>query len=913
MAIKNIEDMKLTELIKPETLQRVQESFSELTHMAAVITDADGNPVTKGSNYTQYCSCYIRGSELGNKLCAQCDKYTAQRAYESGEACIHICHAGLIDFAAPIVADGHIAGHFVGGQVLADMPDEKSVRLTAGELMLDGDSLWEAALKVRQAKYDEIERAANYLYVLAGTFSDMAYANYVSMKATEEIMHATNAKSDFLANMSHEIRTPMNAVIGMAEMALREDLPPEARNYITQIKSSGRALLSIINDILDYSKIESGKMEINCVEYEPLSLINDVSSIIMTRLTDKDVELFLDINPDIPNKLYGDDLRIRQVIINIANNATKFTKSGFVRLTVDYKQKDEENIILKISVQDTGIGIKQEDMSRLFNSFAQVDSKRNRNVEGTGLGLAICRQLLLLMGGNITVDSEYGRGSTFSFEIPQKVIEAKPAVSVENTGRYAVAGIYENQMLAKEFKNICDSLSVSSSDFSAAADKEESLGEWLKRCADKDMYIVVEDSMFNEEVYRVTDMSHYPAMHVAVLTDAFSDIRKWKDLPNIQIIKKPLSVLNIAGMLGHKISFMGENITKEAESNYEAPDARVLIVDDNAINLTVAQGLLEPLKMQVDTALSGREALEKVDKCKYDIIFMDHMMPDLDGIETTRIIRRLHPECNETPIIALTANALSGAKEQFLSEGMNDFIAKPIEVRVLINKVRQWLPAKKIKKVSYDNIENKNNNTNSDETQKKLPDTIGDIDVKNAVKLLGTEKLYWKVLKDYYRVIHSKSDTIQLLKDQKDWSGYTVEVHALKSASRQIGAAALADMAAALERAGNARNIEEIEKYTGSLLIKYRSYDAILAPLFLEEAEENEEDRQQATDEILSPLFDKLREAIDNLDMDGMEEVAEAMGRYSYAEDKKEKYDRLMEAISNVDVDTCTEILDTWN
>lgn len=913
MAVKKIEDMKLTEFIDPETLQRVQDSFSGLTNMASVITDSEGNPVTEGANYTQFCGCHIRGSELGNKLCAQCDKYTATRSYEAKKACIHICHAGLIDFAAPIVVDGHIVGHFVGGQVIDSTPDENSVRTTAQELMIDADLLWQAALKVRVVKYDEVERAANYLYVLSTTLSDMAYANYISRKATEEIMHATNAKSDFLANMSHEIRTPMNAVIGMAEMALREDLPPEARNYITQIKSSGRALLSIINDILDYSKIESGKMEINCVEYEPLSLINDVASIIMTRLTDKDVELFLDINPAIPNKLYGDDLRIRQVLINIANNATKFTKNGYVRLVVDYKKTDENNISLEVAVQDTGIGIKQEDMSRLFNSFQQVDSKRNRNVEGTGLGLAICRQLLLLMGGNISVESEYGRGSTFSFEISQKIVDAKPAVNVENTQMYAVAGIFENELLSREFKNICSSLSVSASNFSGAAQKIESLSEWLKRCADKEIYIIVEDSVFNEKVYETTDMSHYPAMHIAVLTDAYTDVRKWKDMQNIQIIKKPLSVLNIAGMLGHKISFLGENIAKEAESNYEAPDARVLIVDDNAINLTVAEGLLEPLKMQVDTALSGKEALEKVDKCKYDIIFMDHMMPELDGIETTRIIRRLHPECNETPIIALTANALSGAKELFLSEGMNDFIAKPIEVRVLMNKVRQWLPAKKIKKVSADNIEKENNNADSDELQNKLPDVIGDIDVKNAVKLLGSKKLYWKVLKDYYRVINTKSDTIQLLKEQKDWSGYTVEVHALKSASRQIGAAALADMAAALERAGNARNTEEIEKYTGSLLIKYRSYDAILAPLFSGEAEENQESRQQITEDILKPLFDKLREAIDNLDMDGMEEVADKMGGYSYPEDKKEKYDKLMEAISNVDVDACAEIIDGWN
>ena len=258
-------------------------------------------------------------------------------------------------------------------------------------------------------------------------------------------------KTDFLANMSHEIRTPMNAVIGMAEMALRDNLPDEARSYIKQIKSSGRALLSIINDILDFSKIESGKMDIIPIEYDSMSLFNDVSNIIMTRLVDKDVSFDLDINPSLPVMLFGDNIRVRQILINLANNAVKFTNHGFVRICVDFDKLNDEEILLKIAVKDSGIGIKEEDVSKIFESFQQVDSKRNRNVEGTGLGLAISQRLVSLMHGKISVESEYGVGSTFSFAIPQKIANAEPAMLVKTTKNKIALGLFTNKNHIESF------------------------------------------------------------------------------------------------------------------------------------------------------------------------------------------------------------------------------------------------------------------------------------------------------------------------------------------------------------------------------------------------------------------------------------------------------------------------------
>jgi signal transduction histidine kinase/CheY-like chemotaxis protein/HPt (histidine-containing phosphotransfer) domain-containing protein len=898
----------LTDLINVETLQRIQNSVSEMIGMALLIVDADGKPVTEGSNFTDYCAKNVRCSKIGRRLCEQCDKHGAMQAKEKGHAVSYFCHAGLLNYAAPINVDGQMVGGFIGGQVLTILKPENVFRQFAKDLMLDEDQMANAAKEIPLMTYEDIDKGEDYIYVIAEILSDMANGKYVAQKAEEELLRASNMKSDFLANMSHEIRTPMNAVIGMAEMALREELTPSARDYINQIKSSGRALLTIINDILDYSKIESGKMEITEVEYEPMSLIHDVSSIIMTRLTDKDVELLLDVDPNLPQMLEGDDLRLRQILINLSNNATKFTKSGYVKLTVRYEPIDENNIMLKVWVKDTGIGIKESDMSRLFNSFQQVDSKRNRNVEGTGLGLAICKQLLTFMGGSIHVESVYGEGSTFSFEVPQKLIDAKPSIVVNNNERFAVAGFFESAYVAENLREDADKLSVKTDIFTDVENPEETIYGWALKRKDKEKFLLIEQNKFDEVFIDSLDKERCFGMHIILIADAYADVRQWKHLEYLNIVKKPVSVLALAAILSQKELTFNDASNSESEFNFEAPDAKILVVDDNAINLTVAQGLLEPLHMQIDTALSGKEALLKLDGKHYDIIFMDHMMPELDGIETTRIIRRLHPDCNDTPIIALTANAVSGTKEMFLSEGMNDFIAKPIEVRVLISKVHQWLAPEKIKKTAESAVKEGANAQEGDTAS--VPDTIGDLDVKAAVNMLGTPKLFWKVLKDYYRVITSKAEAIKKYTEQKDWANYTIEVHALKSASKQIGARTLSDMAAALEKAGNARDVETILKHTQDMLRKYLSYEPVLSPY----CKENEEVREKEpiTKEHLDKLFEMMREALDNLDMDAMEDVAGKMGQYSYPEEQEAKFEALKEAVSNIDVDTCEELINTW-
>lgn len=886
-------ELYLTDLIEVEVLQRIQDAFSSMTGMASLTTDVDGIPVTKGSNFTEFCMGYTRSSPIGRKRCEKCDKYGAHATWEKGEATTYYCHAGLIDYAAPIIANGQLVGCFIGGQVLDKTPEEEKIRKVAEEIEVDPNGFYAAAKNVHVLPKENIDHAAQFLYIIANILSDMAYGQYLAMQANEEIERAANMKSDFLANMSHEIRTPMNAVIGMAEMALREDLPPTARDYVHQIKSSSKALLTIINDILDFSKIESGKMDIILDQYEPMSIINDVSNILLTRLSDKKVEIILDISPDIPHKLLGDNIRIKQILLNLANNAVKFTSEGMVAIRMSHTALSKDEINLCVSVEDTGIGIKKKDMTKLFQSFQQVDSKRNRNIEGTGLGLAISRQLVVLMGGDLQVESEYEKGSKFSFSIPQKIVEDVNCIQVKEASSIFAAGLIDSPYIKQQLKSDCLTLGVEYKELSSARD-------FYAISTEKSVFLFVEKALFDEELEEF--IKNNPAITAVLLLNYYDDPTDF--LPNVIMVKKPLYTLNEAMIFNRESLHFYDEESDDINIDFTAPTAEVLIVDDNAINLTVAEGLMEPLKMKVDTALSGKEAIGKISVHHYDIVFMDHMMPEIDGIETTRIIRRFHKEYNDVPIIALTANAVDGVEEMFLREGMNDFVAKPIEMRTLVSKIKQWLPVEKIKKVSASDVVFR--------SRKPAPEiVIGDLDTKSAIKLLGNEELFWIVLKDYYKAIDKKATLIQELMEKGDWAGYTIEVHALKSSSKQIGAMSLSEKAAAMEEAGNAREVEQIRNCTDEMLQQYRGYLSVLEPFFVEK-QENTAEKCDSSPEVLRELFVQMRDALEELDIDAMESVIHEMENYRFEDSQEELFGKLKDAVDEIDVDVCEEIIDCW-
>lgn len=887
------DELKLSDLIDKEILQRIQDGFSDMSGMAALTTEANGKPVTSGSHFSDFCMKYTRGSKLGCARCEQCDSRGASLALERGESVVYFCHAGLMDFAAPIMAEDKMVGCFIGGQVLTELPDLAQVRKIAAEIGVDEEEYVEAVEKVTVIEQKKIDSAAKFLHLIADVLSEMAYHKYLVLQANKELERSSNMKSDFLANMSHEIRTPMNAVIGMAEMALREQLPPMAKNYINQIKEAGRSLLTIINDILDFSKIESGKMDISEDEYELMSMVYDVANLVMARLKEKDVELIVDIVPDLPNKLYGDSIRMKQILLNLVNNAVKFTSQGRIIMKVDYTKTAYDQIELDVSVEDTGIGVKKEDLGKLFQSFQQVDSKRNRNIEGTGLGLAISKRLLTLMGGSIWVESEYGKGSRFSFALPQKIVDESPSIKVKEPDSVLMAGLISNPYIWERFCSDAERLGVEC--IRVVSPKEFDLLPNNKR-----NFLFIEYPMFTELVEGY--IRSHPQITAVLLVGFYAHVEY--SIPNLYIVRKPLFALNIALLLnGERLHF--ENDEEEKEFDFIAPNAHVLIVDDNAVNLTVAEGLLEPLKMKVDTVTSGQAAIDKIASHHYDIIFMDHMMPELDGVETTHIIRRFHSEYNDVPIIALTANAVEGTKEMFCREGMNDFVAKPIEIRIMVDKVRQWLPVEKIQKTKlvYDVADR--------EEKSSEPIVVGDLDTKLAMGFFGSEKLFWKTLKVYYNSIEKKANTIKAMVENKDWTGYTIEVHALKSASKQIGAVSLSRKAAAMEKAGNARDSKAIHSHTDEMLKQYLGYLSVLEP-FCAEEEEDEAQKKQVSKEILEQHFERISAAIEDLDMDQVEEVIAEMNQYRYDTRQMELFHQLKEAVEEFDVDRCEEILGTW-
>lgn len=803
------------------------------------------------------------------------------KAVTSASGCS--CPAWSTEYTAPIIVGGQMLGSIASGPS-AHKKDASSIH--------------------------------SFLTDTADIISGIIETKYHAIEANRAAEQAVSSKSDFLANMSHEIRTPMNAVIGMAEMALRQELTPEARNYITQIRTSGKALLNIINDILDFSKIDSGKMDIIPEEYEPAAMLHDVASIASTRLRDKDVELLVSLNPTFPVQLYGDDLRIRQILINLVNNAIKFTNKGHVDMIVDYEMLDADHILMKVDIRDTGIGIKDSDLSRLFHSFQQVDSKRNRNIEGTGLGLAISKQLLSLMGGSINVTSTYGKGSTFSFTLPQRIVDPAPAIKVHNADSLIAIGYLKNKYFARQFFTDTQRMGVYSAALTAPDRFESLLYNYRKEIVGRQLYFFIEERSYNDNLELIIRM--HPEVHAVMLTEYFSDTQT--DLPNLTIIKKPFSTMQIAMALNNE-EFTFHNGEEMFEFDFTAPSAHILVVDDNPVNLVVTEGLLKPLNMNITCADSGKKALKLIPKQHFDLILMDHMMPELDGIETTRIIRRLHPSYDTVPIIALTANAMDGSRELFLSEGMNDFIPKPIELKDISSKIKKWLPQDKICKTGqlqtagHTRLGSDFQNTDQQKASSCQTDVsvIGDLDTAYARKLLDSDELYIIVLQNYYNTIPKKTQSIREHVKKQEWDAYAIEVHALKGISRQIGAHALADMAALLEQAGKSQDIRTITAQTEKMLAKYNSYLEILKPFCKENPAEATGDLSTPPDVSFLPTqFDLIREAIDNLDMDQMDEILSQMQHYTYPPEQNECFDRLKTAATDMDFDRCAEIVESW-
>ncbi|MCR5595513.1 MAG: response regulator [Lachnospiraceae bacterium] len=747
--------------------------------------------------------------------------------------------------------------------------------------------------KVSVRELGEKKAGIGTLYILHDNTGSITRLQAMQ-EANSELERAAKMKSDFLANMSHEIRTPMNAVIGMAEIAMREEKSPEVMDYLRQIQSSGRNLLNIINDILDYSKIESGKMEIIRENYELFEELSDISNILATRVGDKDLELFVLVDSDIPKLLYGDVMRIRQVLINLANNAIKFTPEGFVWVRVSCEKTGSDTVELTYHVIDTGIGIKKEDLGKLFQSFQQVDSRRNRSVEGTGLGLAISQRLVEAMDGQIGVNSEYGKGSDFWFKVPQKIVDPTNVIAVEDADNKYATVVNSNIDMVGAFVREMSQLGVE-------ARAIRSLEEFTP--SDKKDYVFFEEEMYTDDTKKFLDEN--PDI-IGIMLVRFAS-KTDSDRDNLRIMRRPETTMNMVNILNDRTSEVVEDVDNKAfVIDYTAPDARILVVDDNDINLTIAEGLLAPLNTHIDLARSGQEAVDKVRNDIYDVVLMDHMMPGMDGVDATKTIRTMGRMIVQPVIIAATANVMSDAKVLFKDAGMDDFVAKPIDVKDIVTKLKRWLPQEKI--IQTEGISTVQVSGDS-AGRSTIVDCEG-IDTAKAIAALGTVDLYEKITGEYYKSGEEKLSGIMNAYDTEDWADYTIRVHALKSSSRQIGAMQLGDMAEELEKAGKTGDIDKIRSGNDEAMTEFRRILDALKGTFDDMLKEDESsDKPLIESETLIKAMDELEEACDMLDMDAMENVENKLKKYSYEAGMNDLIQTLIKAINEIDPDGCMEMI----
>ncbi|WP_295919103.1 ATP-binding protein [Anaerovibrio lipolyticus] len=647
-----------------------------------------------------------------------------------------------------------------------------------------------------------------HAFVISERVEEYRLASLESIRREKEAAEqASQAKSEFLSNMSHEIRTPINAVLGMNELIIRECDDDNILSYAENVRSAGSTLLGLINDILDFSKIEAGKIEIIPMDYDLSSTLNDMVVMIHNRANDKGLAFNVNFDQNIPKQLFGDEVRIKQVIANILTNAVKYTETGSVTFSVGFTrcEDDPDSIILHVKVKDTGIGIKPEDMKKLFSKFERIEEKRNRNIEGTGLGMTITKNLLDMMGSYLQVESTYGVGSTFFFDLRQKVVNWEPL------GDYKISV----NVLLKEHRNY--------------------------------------------------------------------------------------------------------------KEKFTAPDADVLVVDDNPMNLTVFKSLLKRTKIKIDTADSGDEALQMTQSKMYDMIFLDHMMPGKDGIETLHEIKEQAEGLNDCTVsVCLTANAVSGAREQYIAAGFDNYLTKPIHPSKLEDMLMAYLPGDKLIISGEDDVD-----TDDEDEQDNFPAELAPlknqdwIDLAVGIKNSGSSEYYMPLLKIFYESIEEDTGIVDGFYTDGNINDYTIKVHAMKSSARLIGAEAIAEEAQLLENAGKAGDLDYINQHHKAFIATYRSFKEPLSLVFTENDKEDivandvkedvkdntEDDMPEADAELMDTVYEEVKASAEASDAESIEAVFAEIEGYRIPDSDAELCQKIRSAAENSDFEAILTLL----
>ncbi|UQZ90097.1 hybrid sensor histidine kinase/response regulator [Deltaproteobacteria bacterium Smac51] len=617
---------------------------------------------------------------------------------------------------------------------------------------------------------------------------------------------------------------------------------------MVSIKQAGSHLLSVINDVLDFSKIESGKLELLSSHYTFDSLINDVISIIRIRVMEKPIIFTANIDRNIPRKLVGDEIRLRQILLNVLGNAVKYTEEGFISFSVT-GQVDEDNktVDLTIEVADSGVGIKDEHQDTLFDAFTQVEMNTRRGIEGTGLGLAITKNLCMAMGGDIGLESVYGQGSTFTIRLPQEFHEREPLVTIEEPEG-------KNILLYETRKRLAESIAQSCRNLGVACTVVSSQSDFTAKLIESDYAFVFVSALLLEGALIALNRLHLESKLV-VLTEYGANV----DTKNY--LNVPLPVYSI--VLNNILNNMYDcPLSEKGGAGFIAPEARILITDDIETNLKVAVGLMEPYKMRLDTARSGPETIALVQKHHYDIVFLDHMMPEMDGLEATKIIRGIasgNDYFKKLPIVALTANVAFGAREMFLENGIDDFLAKPIEISKLGSVLDKWLPPEM--KLPVEAAAAKEIETSLE---------IKGLDVvRGIMQTGGSQSGYLKVLRTYLAETRKMKDKIKLCLRENNIDIFTRYVHSIKSSSGSIGAADIFEEAQALEKAGNDMDVKYIRANIEHFL---SGLSRLLGNLSVALADSEEEASQAAPKNgedrtVVRELLMSLKSALTSLDL----------------------------------------------
>ena len=618
--------------------------------------------------------------------------------------------------------------------------------------------------------------------------------------AKSAVEKAEYARDIFLANMSHELRTPINTILGLNELILRESQEEAVKEYARDIRQAGNILLALVSDILDFSKLEADKMELTEGIYDVSSLLNDLINSISVQQRRKKLDLSLDIAQDIPYKLLGDEIHIRQIIGNLLSNAVRYTEKGKITLHVSWENVSEDTIEICVIVKDTGIGIKEEDIPKLFMAFQRMDSTVRSKNDRTGLGLAITQRLIEMMGGKLEVQSVYGKGSAFSFKIVQKVVDREP------------------------------------------------LGDFEKQ-------------------YR-------------------ESLRSMEDY----------------------------------HEKFIAPMGRILIVDDNAMNLAVAQGLLKGTRLQIDVASSGEECLELIKRKTYHLICMDHMMPVMDGVQTLHAIRALEGNpSRDVPVIALTANAVAGARELYLREGFQDYLTKPIDADKLEDMLIAYLPSNVVYLTNNRKISDEYEQTEeaSERSIRESQLYLMGFNLRNGLRYMGGDKaLYGKVLHDFHSILQEKEAALKDFLNKGDMPGYTIIVHSLKGNARNVGADDLADEAFELEKMAKAGQLEDVTVRSPILFSMMNTMrDSLKVYLESEDSEEKKTEKTESTatrkisEEEWVNALRELADRLDDFDGDSAAAKLRELKRYERPETDKKMLRLCEKAVKDYAYDIALEIV----